>query len=109
MPIYIVDVMQFTGQRVGHVDDDDFPVCLARVDEAEDAEGFNALDCPRAGHGLGADLAGVEGVVVPFRVRFGIDVGGVFPCLCGCAYIHYCELLSPITVFSRCEGGQIRT
>lgn len=62
------------------VDDYDFPVCLAVVQESHCAESFDLFDLPWGRHIL-ADLAGVKRIIVTLVLSVRVDVGGIFPSL----------------------------
>jgi hypothetical protein len=80
VPLDILHIVQARGERVVHVNDNDFPVGLALVEESHDAEDLDLLDLARLGNEL-TDLADVEWVVV--SLLLGLGVGGVWvlPCL----------------------------
>ena len=76
--LHVLDVIEFGGERVVDVDDDDLPVGLFLVEEGHHAEGLDLLDGAWGGDRL-ANLTYVEGVVVAFGFGFGVDRVGVFP------------------------------
>jgi hypothetical protein len=78
MPLDILNVVKLRCKRIVDVNDDDFPVGLAFVEEGHDAEDFDLLYLARVAD-LFADLADVERVIVAFCFCFGVRLGGVFP------------------------------
>lgn len=65
MPLDVFDVVELGCKRVLDIDDDDFPVGLAFIEEGHDAEDLDLLDLANIAD-LFADLADVERVVVTF-------------------------------------------
>ena len=61
-----------------NIDDNDFPVCLALVEEGHYPENFDLFYLPDVAYLL-ADLADVEGIVVTLRLGLCVHYGGVFP------------------------------
>jgi len=80
MPLDIFDVVELGGQRVLDIDDDDFPVSLAFVEEGHDAENLDLLDLTNIADLL-SDLTDIEGIVIAPRLRLGMRLAGVFPSL----------------------------
>lgn len=86
MTLDILDVVQLGGERVGNVNDNDFPICFTLVEEGHDAKNLDLLDL--AGEtDLFTDLANVERIVVALGLSFGVSVVGVFPGLEGRRYL----------------------
>lgn len=78
MPLDVLDVVQLRGKRILDVDDEDFPVGLALVEESHDTENLDLLDLPDVAD-LFADLTNVQGVIVALRLRLGVHLGGILP------------------------------
>jgi hypothetical protein len=76
----VLDVVQLGCERVLYVDDDDFPVGLALVEESHDAQDFDLLDLPDVTH-LFADLAYVQWVVVTPGLGLCVLLIGILPSL----------------------------
>lgn len=74
----VLDVVEFRGQGVVDVDDEDLPVGFAFVEECHHAQHFDLLDLPGVADGF-ADFAHVERVVVAGGFGVGVDAVGVFP------------------------------
>lgn len=80
MPFNILDIVQSTSKRVVHIDDQDFPVGLALVEESHDAEDLDLLDLTNISN-LFADLADVQRIVIALGLGLSVSLGGVFPSL----------------------------
>lgn len=78
MPLDVLDVVEFGGKGVADIDDDDFPVGLALVEESHDAEDLYLLDLADVAN-LFADLADIKGVVVALCLGLLVLLGRVFP------------------------------
>jgi hypothetical protein len=65
VPLDVFDVVELGCKGVLDIDDDDFPVGLAFIEEGHDAEDLDLLDLANITD-LFADLADVERVVVTF-------------------------------------------
>jgi hypothetical protein len=65
VPLDVFDVVELGCKGVLDIDDDDFPVGLAFIEEGHDAEDLDLLDLANIAD-LFADLADVERVVVTF-------------------------------------------
>jgi hypothetical protein len=63
MSLYILNIVKFRGKRVLHINDDDFPVGLALIDESHDPEDLDLFDLTNITNLL-ANLADIEGVIV---------------------------------------------
>lgn len=72
MAFYVLDVIEFRGQRVLDINDYDFPVGLAFIDERHDSKNLDLLDLTDITNLL-ADLADIERVIV--SLGFGLCVG----------------------------------
>ena len=83
----VLNVVQLGCERVLHVDDEDFPVCLALVEEGHDAKDFDLLDLPDVTH-LFADLAYVQWVVVTPGLGLCVLLSGILPSLQMYIYIY---------------------
>lgn len=78
MALDVLDVVEFGGQGVVDVDDDDLPIGFAFVEECHHAEDFDLLDLAGV-RDCFADFADVEGVVVAGGFGVGVCAVGVFP------------------------------
>ena len=78
VPLDILNVVQFWGQGVIDIDDDDLPVGLAFVKKGHDTKHLDLLDLTNVSELL-ADLADVQGVVVTPGFGLGVYLIGVFP------------------------------
>ena len=78
MALDILDIIEFGGQRVVHVNNDDLPVGLLLVKQSHDAEDLDLLDLTSVADEL-ADLAHIKGVVVTLGLGLRVDGVGVFP------------------------------
>lgn len=78
MTLDILDVVQFPGEGILDVDDDDLPVGLALIEERHDTEDLDLLDLSDIADLL-ADLADVEWVVVALGFRLGVGGRRVLP------------------------------
>lgn len=76
----VLDIVQSRSERVVDVDNEDFPVGLAFVEERHDTEDFDLLDLANVADGF-TNLAHVERVIVTVRASFGVLHVGVLPCL----------------------------
>ena len=80
MTLDVLNVVQLGCERVLYVDDEDFPIGLAFVEEGHDAEDFDLLDLPNVTH-LFADLAYVQWVVVAPGLGLGMLLIRILPSL----------------------------
>lgn len=71
MSLNILDVVQFRGQGVSNVDDDDFPIGLSFVKESHNAEDFDLLDLANISNLL-SDLADIKRIVVSLGLGLGV-------------------------------------
>lgn len=78
MALNILNVVQLGRKGVLDVDDDDFPVGLAFVEEGHDTKDLDLLDLADIADLL-ADLANVKGIIVSLGLSFGMRLSGVFP------------------------------
>lgn len=78
MPLDVLDVVKFGGKGVADIDDDDFPVGLALVEESHDAEDFYLLDLADVAN-LFADFADIKGIVVTLCLGLLVLLVWVFP------------------------------
>ena len=85
MTLDVLDVVQFGGERIGYVNDDDLPVGLALIEEGHNTEDLDLLDLASITD-LFADLANIERIVVALGLGLGMRVVGIFPGLEGCYY-----------------------
>ena len=74
----VLDVVEFGGQRVVDVDDDDLPVGFAFVEEGHHAENFYLLDLAGVSDCF-TDFTDIERVVVAGGFGVGVCAVGVFP------------------------------
>jgi hypothetical protein len=63
MALYVLNVVKFRSKRVLHIDDYDFPVGLALINESHDAEDLDLLHLANITNLL-ANLADIERVIV---------------------------------------------
>ena len=80
MTLDILYIVQLGCERVLDVDDKDFPVGLAFVEESHDAEDFDLLDLPYITH-LFTNLADVQRIVVAVGLGLAVLLSGIFPSL----------------------------
>jgi hypothetical protein len=80
MTLDVLNIIQLGRQRVLDIDDEDFPIGLAFVEEGHDTEDFDLLDLPHVTH-LFADLAYVQRIVVAPGLGLGVLLSGIFPSL----------------------------
>lgn len=78
--LHILDIVQTRSKRVVDVDDEDFPVSLAFVEERHDTEHLDLLDLASVRDGF-ADLTDVERVVVTVGPGLGVLDVRVLPSL----------------------------
>jgi len=78
MSFNVLNVVQLGGQRVGDINDDDFPVSLAFIEKSHDAEDFDLLNLADIAD-LFTDLADIERIVVSLCLGFGMKLRRVFP------------------------------
>lgn len=78
--LHILDIVQSRCKRVVDVDDEDFPVSLAFVEERHDTEHLDLLDLASVRDGF-ADLTDVERVVVTVGPGLGVLDVRVLPSL----------------------------
>ena len=80
MALDVLDIVELGGQWVVHVDDHDFPVGLALVEQCHDTEDLDLDDLAGLGDKL-ANLADVQWVIVALRLGLLVYDIGVLPCL----------------------------
>lgn len=80
MPLDVFDVVELGCKRILDIDDDDFPVGLAFIEEGHDAEDLDLLDLANIAD-LFADLADIKRVVVTFGLGLCVELSGIFPSL----------------------------
>jgi len=78
MTLDVLDVVQLGSERVGNVDDDDFPVGLTLIEESHDTENLDLFNLASVTD-LFADLADIERIVVTLGLGLRVRVVGVFP------------------------------
>lgn len=78
MTLNILNIVELGGEGVVNIDDNDFPVGLALVEESHDTEDLDLLDLASVANGL-TDLADVERVVVAIGLGLGVGGVGVLP------------------------------
>jgi len=74
----VLNIVQFVGERIINVDNDDFPVGLALVEESHNTEDLDLLDLAGVADLL-TDLTDVERVVVTLGLGFWVGGLRVFP------------------------------
>lgn len=78
MPLDILDVIETRSEGVIDINNEDFPVRLAFIEESHDAQNLDLLDLTSVPDGL-TNLAHVERVIVAVGASLGVLLGGVFP------------------------------
>ena len=78
MPFNVLDVIELGCQGVLDINDDDFPIGLAFVEEGHDTKNLDLLDLADIAYLL-TNLADVQGIVVPLGLGFGVHLRGVLP------------------------------
>jgi hypothetical protein len=71
MSFHILDVIQFRGKRIIHINRNQFPICFSLVEEGHCSEDLDLLDLAWVTDFF-ADFADVDGVVVAFCFGFGV-------------------------------------
>ena len=82
MALDVLDVVELWSEGVVDVDDDDFPVCLAFVEEGHDAEDLDLFHLTSVTNLL-ADLADVKRVVVTLCLCLCMSDVWILPGLLG--------------------------
>jgi hypothetical protein len=80
MPLDILNVVQLRGEGVVDIDNDDFPVGLAFIEEGHNSKHLDLLNLTNVAKLL-ADLTDIQGVVVTTGFGLGVGLIGVFPSL----------------------------
>lgn len=80
MPLDILDVIKFGGERVEDVNNEDLPIGLAFVKEGHDPKNLDLFDLANVTDLL-ADFTNIQRVVITFSLRFRVGLLRVFPCL----------------------------
>jgi hypothetical protein len=91
MSLHVLNIIQLRREGVLHVDDDNFPVRLALIEERHDTKHFDLLYLPDVPDLL-ADLAHVQWVVVPLGFGLCVHLCGVFPRLPAQTNARACDL-----------------
>ena len=82
MTLDVLNVVQLGSERVGNIDDDDFPVGLTLIEEGHDTENLDLFDLASVTD-LFTDLADIEGIVVTLGLGLRVRMVGVLPGLKG--------------------------
>ena len=80
MAFYVLDVIELRSQRVLDINDYDFPVGLAFINESHDPENLDLLDLTDITNLL-ANFANIERVVVSPCFGLCMSGGGILPSL----------------------------
>jgi hypothetical protein len=80
VPFNVFDVIEFGGQRVCYVNDNDLPVRLTLVQEGHNTENLDLLDLSDVPNLL-ADFANIEWVIIALGFSLSMRLGRVFPSL----------------------------
>lgn len=78
MTLDIFNVVELGSERILDIDDDDFPIGLAFIEQRHDAENLDLLNLTYVAD-LFADFADIEGVVVALGLGLGVGLRGIFP------------------------------
>jgi len=78
VPLDVLDIIELGGKGVLDIDDDDFPVGLAFIEERHDAEDLHLLDLANIADLL-ADLANIERVIVSLGLGLRVELSRIFP------------------------------
>lgn len=78
MPLNILDVVELGSERIGNVDNDNFPIGLALIQESHDTENLDLLDLANIAYLL-ANLANIKWVVIALGFGLSMRLGRVFP------------------------------
>ena len=78
MSFDILNIVKLGSKRILDVDNDNFPVGLALIEERHDAEHLDLLHLADIADLL-ADLAHIEGIVVALGLRLGVGRLRVLP------------------------------
>jgi hypothetical protein len=78
MSLDVLDVVELGGKGVTDIDDDDFPVGLAFIEEGHDTEDLDLLDLANVADLL-ADLADIERVIVSLGLGLRVELSRIFP------------------------------
>jgi hypothetical protein len=63
VPLDVLDIIKLGRKRISNVDDDDFPIGLAFIEESHNTEDFNLLDLSNIPD-LFTNLANVKWVII---------------------------------------------
>lgn len=80
MTFDVFNVVELWSEGVVDIDHDDFPVCLAFVEQGHDAKDLDLFHLTSVTDLL-ADFADIERVIVALCLGLCMDVGRVLPCL----------------------------
>ena len=78
MTLDVFDIVKLWSEGIMDIDDDDFPVCLAFVEQGHDAEDLDLLDLAGVTDLL-ANLADIEGVIITLGLGLCMGVVRVLP------------------------------
>jgi hypothetical protein len=95
MPLNILDIIKLRRKRVVDIDNDDFPIRLAFIEQGHDAEDLDLLDLTHIPE-LFADFTNIQGIIVAVGFRLCVDLCWIFPCLpikrtCVRQFKHQCR------------------
>lgn len=103
----VLHIVQSRSERVVHIDNEDFPVGLAFVEERHDTEDLDLLHLADVPDSF-TNLAHVERVVVPVGASFGVLDVGVLPCLRERTIVPDITYVIPQTLASDLDAKRIR-
>jgi len=78
MTLDVFNVVELGSKGILNIDDDDFPIGLALIEQRHDAEDLDLLDLAYIADLL-ADFADIEGVVVALGLGLSVGLRGIFP------------------------------
>ena len=82
MTLDVFNVVELWSEGVVDIDDDDFPVCFAFVEQGHDAEDLDLLHLAGVTDLL-TDFADIERVIITLGLGLCMNVGWVLPGLLG--------------------------
>ena len=80
MSFDVFDVIQFGGERIIHVNSDEFPICFSLVEKCHCSKNFDLFDLSWISDFF-ANLANINWVIVAFCFGFRMCMIWILPCL----------------------------